>query len=807
MSQASTPSASAPEPAGKRVGGFEIISKIGQGGMGAVFKARQISTDRVVALKVLMPRLAKDQNFVERFLHEARAVAKLAHPNIVQGITVGQADGYYFFAMEYVEGQSVQALLDAAGPLREQKALEITRDIAAALECAHAANVIHRDVKPRNILITGDGTVKLVDLGIVRRTSGGAGQITQPGSALGSPDYISPEQVRADASIDGRSDIYSLGVTLYHMLTGATPYSGGSTSEVMSKHLTEPVPDPRRVNPQISREASIIVRKAMAKKREERYANAAALRKDIEIGLARGSTVASVPAAAPPVADTAPRRSVSAASRRRRRRSLVQTIAGIVVFALAAAAIISVVSLTRNGSRDTAGTGSLPPDDGSSDTAAKDTDLAASAFRANVEARALDKSARLFLRTNPKTLEELRQARAKFAEIVDKYPDTTYARSAKTTIAILGQRIAPLEKKHREEEAAKKEAERQRREAAVKLAAQQRLDAVRKKLPEALRTRKCKELIDELDAMIADTKLVSVKDAAKADCRLLTKFIAVLDRARANARANVGKPARYHGMAATIKRLDGDTVTFSIGKPEAICSMGAMHVKDLLDLSPGPKPAYNEGMALLLIAEGAAADAAPYVANVPDKTDITRLQELVGTTVAARTDTSPPKDPGTGDDDAKAKAQAIRTAFAKTEELFKSYYEKLEQDSKDQKDRWKSEFETESTKILQQIEKREAGVRQAKKDAAWSRADGTVRGEEHAKQRIKRYRKEIEGLTRKRAIMAMKMKKNVLGLAKKLKSTKAAIRLVRNTHERILLKGKLLTSEQMTAAYEAKMKD
>ena len=109
MSQASTPSASAPGPAGKRVGGFEIISKIGQGGMGAVFKARQISTDRVVALKVLMPRLAKDQNFVERFLHEARAVAKLAHPNIVQGITVGQADGYYFFAMEYVEGQSVQA--------------------------------------------------------------------------------------------------------------------------------------------------------------------------------------------------------------------------------------------------------------------------------------------------------------------------------------------------------------------------------------------------------------------------------------------------------------------------------------------------------------------------------------------------------------------------------------------------------------------------------------------------------------------------------------------------------------------------
>ncbi len=271
--------------AGKRVGGYEILSKLGQGGMGAVFKARQVSMDRVVALKILPPRLAKNPEYVERFFREARSAAKLNHRNIVQAIDAGEADGYYYFAMEYVDGRPVSALLKGGEPLPEKQALEITRDVARALAHAHEAGIIHRDIKPANILVASDGTVKLADLGLARETASAETSITQAGLALGTPDYISPEQVRGETDLDGRVDIYALGATLYHLLIGRPPYAGGTGNEVMAKHLSEPAPDAYKENPNVSRAASMAAWKAMAKDRERRYQTVQAMLRDVEAAL------------------------------------------------------------------------------------------------------------------------------------------------------------------------------------------------------------------------------------------------------------------------------------------------------------------------------------------------------------------------------------------------------------------------------------------------------------------------------------------------------------------------------------------
>ena len=258
----------------QRVGGYEILAKLGQGGMGAVFRATQLSMGRTIALKILPPRLAKNKEYVERFFREARSAAKLDHPNIVQAIDAGLADGYHYFAMEFVEGKSVEDMLQGGAALPEKQALEIVRDIGRALNYAHEAGIVHRDIKPANILLTAEGVAKLADLGLARETATTAANLTQAGFAIGTPDYISPEQVRGEKDLDGRSDVYSLGATLYHMLVGQPPSAGGTGNEVMAKHLAEPVPDARRANPQVSRAAARVAWKAMAKDRERRYKTA-----------------------------------------------------------------------------------------------------------------------------------------------------------------------------------------------------------------------------------------------------------------------------------------------------------------------------------------------------------------------------------------------------------------------------------------------------------------------------------------------------------------------------------------------------
>jgi len=323
----------APNSGKKMVGGFEVLGELGRGAMGAVFKARQVSMNRTVALKVLPPSLAANDSFVRRFVREAQAAAQLNHPNIVQGIDAGRAGVYYYFAMEYVDGQGVDALLRAEGQLPERRALSITRDIARALEHAHANDIIHRDVKLANILIAKDGTAKLADLGLAREIDAGAVSVTQTGTVLGTPNYMSPEQARGDKDIDGRSDIYSLGATLYHMVAGQPPYQGGSLYDVVAKHMSAPVPDAHEVNPSVSTSAAAIIRKAMAKNPAQRYPDAGAMLKDVEQVLA-GEPPAEEPQPAPPQPSVAPFGEPPVRNRGRK----------VVAAALAAAALIAIAA-------------------------------------------------------------------------------------------------------------------------------------------------------------------------------------------------------------------------------------------------------------------------------------------------------------------------------------------------------------------------------------------------------------------------------------------------------------------------------
>jgi serine/threonine-protein kinase len=220
------------------LGGCKIIEKIAQGGMGVVYKATQVNLGRTVALKVLSDELSSDATFVRRFLQEAHAAAQLNHPNMIHINDVGQEDGIYYFVMEYVDGLNLRDLLKKDQWLEVSRAMDITVQICHALRHAHTRGVIHRDIKPENIMITRDGIVKLADLGLAKRLDAEhCSSITHAGSILGTPFYMAPEQAKDFSKVDCRSDIYSLGVTLYRMLSGRVPFYGRSPVEVMIKAI------------------------------------------------------------------------------------------------------------------------------------------------------------------------------------------------------------------------------------------------------------------------------------------------------------------------------------------------------------------------------------------------------------------------------------------------------------------------------------------------------------------------------------------------------------------------------------------
>jgi len=257
--------------AAHQIPGYKIVGKLGAGAMAVVYKARQLSLNRMVAIKILPKRFTENPEYVERFYKEGQAAGKLNHPNIVQAIDVGEAGGYHYFVMEYVEGKTIADDLSAGKVFEETEALDMIIQVASALGHAHALKLIHRDVKPKNIMINNHGAIKLADMGLARATTDIEAAQSEAGKAYGTPYYIAPEQIRGKIDIDGRADIYGLGATLYHMLTGRVPFMADDSADVMRKHLREKLIPPDHINTLLSAGVSEVIEIMMAKKKENRY--------------------------------------------------------------------------------------------------------------------------------------------------------------------------------------------------------------------------------------------------------------------------------------------------------------------------------------------------------------------------------------------------------------------------------------------------------------------------------------------------------------------------------------------------------
>ena len=264
-----------------RIPGFKLLKRLGRGSMGTVYKARQLNLDRIVALKVLASFLSENTAYVRRFVKEARLAGKLNHPNIVQGFDAGEVDGTQYFAMEFVDGPTLLTLLNRGGAMDQDRAIRIGIQVARALDHASRQGLVHRDVKPDNIMIAPGGLAKLCDLGLAKDVSRGSGS-TERGTTLGTPNYISPEQAKGSSEVDIRSDLYSLGATLYHIVAGRRPFEGPNPSVIMVKHINEPPAPPRDLVPDLDGELQRIILRCLAKSPQDRYQTPAELLADLE---------------------------------------------------------------------------------------------------------------------------------------------------------------------------------------------------------------------------------------------------------------------------------------------------------------------------------------------------------------------------------------------------------------------------------------------------------------------------------------------------------------------------------------------
>jgi eukaryotic-like serine/threonine-protein kinase len=286
---------------------YEVEELVGTGGMSSVYRAHDRLLDRKVALKVLHQQYSEDGDYIERFRREARAVAALSHPNIVTVIDRGEHEGRQFIVFEYIDGENLKALIERRGPAPVTTSLELAMQIARGLSFAHQQGLIHRDVKPQNILLNGDGQAKVTDFGIARSVDVQHG-MTQTGTVLGTSDYIAPEQAQGHR-VDEHTDVYSLGVVLYEMLTNEVPFPGENFVAVAMRHINEEPPAIRDKRPDVSPRLEAAVQRAMAKRPEDRFPTMADFCRELEANLAeaQGGTAVAAPAP-PPARPRAPRR-------------------------------------------------------------------------------------------------------------------------------------------------------------------------------------------------------------------------------------------------------------------------------------------------------------------------------------------------------------------------------------------------------------------------------------------------------------------------------------------------------------------
>jgi tRNA A-37 threonylcarbamoyl transferase component Bud32 len=332
-------------------GRYKLEAKLGSGGMSTVYLARDTTLDRPVAVKVMHREMSEQADQLERFRQEARAVAKLSHPNVVAVIDAGEDGGHPYIVFEYVEGETLKQRINRVGALDAQEALAYAIEVARGLTVAHARNMVHRDIKPQNVLIDSEGRAKLTDFGISRQLEQDG--MTATGRVLGTTDYVAPEQAMGHP-VDQRSDVYSLGVVLYEMLTGQVPFSADSQVGVAMKHVNEDLPDVQQQRPDLSAAAAITVERATAKDPDDRYQTVGELIDDLstalEVEAARaGSTTGeatSLLEAVPPA-----ERKLSSGGTRSR--------VAVVVLLLVAAAVLAAVLLISSGNGPGGGGGAL----------------------------------------------------------------------------------------------------------------------------------------------------------------------------------------------------------------------------------------------------------------------------------------------------------------------------------------------------------------------------------------------------------------------------------------------------------------
>ena len=258
---------------GKTIGKCRLEKFIGAGGMGAVYRSRHLLLDKIVALKLLHPNLVNEKTgkeITERFIREAQSAAKLEHPNIVHIYDIGEDNGLYYMVMQFIAGKTLLELIKEKGILQVDVTLNIAKNVARGLQAAHSKGIVHRDIKPANILITNDHRVKITDFGLAKQVDDQS-HISQVGRVFGTPLYLSPEQALGEAIIDGRADLYSLGISIFQSLTGTLPYSGITSFVIMQQHVCSPIPSLKAKFPEIPEDVEYLVHKLMAKNRDDRF--------------------------------------------------------------------------------------------------------------------------------------------------------------------------------------------------------------------------------------------------------------------------------------------------------------------------------------------------------------------------------------------------------------------------------------------------------------------------------------------------------------------------------------------------------